>query len=172
MYNKNNKAQMYRFDAPHGKLGWHHNVSPSISKINGFNIADHTEKGARAFKQTITIFKWGGRALFFVGAAVSLYENYHAEDKIREVIRQVGGWTGATAGSLAGGKVGAVTGGSIGSAGAGVGAAPGAVVGTGIGALIGGVTGWWVGTSIAERVYDWIFTELEKEEYEVICAKD
>ena len=33
-----------------------------------------------------------------------------------------------------------------------------------IGTLIGDVTGWWFGTSIAERVYDWIFTELEKEE--------
>lgn len=65
-----------------------------------------------------------------------------------------------------------MTSGAIGSAGAGVGAAPGAVVGARIGALIGDVTGWWVGTSITERVYDWIFTELEKEEYEVVCAKN
>jgi len=62
-----------------------------------------------------------------------------------------------------------MTSGAIGSAGAGVGAAPGSVVGARIGALI---TGWWVGTSITERVYDWIFTELEKEEYEVVCAKN
>ena len=172
MYNKNNKTQMYRLDAPHGKLGWHHNVSTPISKVKGFKIVDHSERGAWPFKQTITIFKWGGRALFFVGGAVSLYEIYHAEDRVREIIRQVSGWAGATAGSLAGGKVGAMAGGAIGSAGAGVGAAPGAVVGAGIGALIGGVTGWWVGTSIAERVYDWIFTELEKEEYEVVCAKN
>jgi membrane protein YqaA with SNARE-associated domain len=65
-----------------------------------------------------------------------------------------------------------MTSGAIGSASAGVGAAPGAVVGARIGALIGDVTGWWVGMSIAERVYDWIFTELEKEEYEVVCAKN
>ena len=141
---------MYRLDAPHGKLGWHHNVSTPISKVKGFNIVDHSERGAWPFKQTITIFKWGGRALFFVGGAVSLYEIYHAEDRVREIIRQVSGWAGATAGSLAGGNV----------------------VGAGIGALIGGVTSWWVGTSIAEHVYDWIFTELEKEEYEVVCAKN
>lgn len=64
-----------------------------------------------------------------------------------------------------------MTSGAIGSAGAG--AAPGSVVGARrIGALIGDVTGWWFGTSIAECVYDWIFTELEKEEYEVVCAKN
>ena len=65
-----------------------------------------------------------------------------------------------------------MTSGAIGSAGAGVGAAPGSVVGARIGAVIGDVTGWGFGASIAERVYNWIFTELEKEEYEVVCAKN
>ena len=65
-----------------------------------------------------------------------------------------------------------MTSGAIGSAGAGVGAAPGSVVGARIGALIGDVTGWWFGASIAERVDNWIFTELEKDEYEVVCAKN
>ena len=172
VYNKNNKAQMYRLDAPDRKLGWHHNVKAGLSEIRGFNIEDHETKGARAFKETITIFKWGGRALFFVGGVMSLYEVYHAEDRMREVVRQVSGWAGATAGSLSGSKGGALAGAWIGSVAAGAGAAPGAVIGAGVGAVIGGLVGWWAGTSIAEIVYDWIFTELEKEEYDVVCAKN
>lgn len=64
-----------------------------------------------------------------------------------------------------------MTSGAIGSAGAGVGAALGSVVGARIGALIGDVTGWWFGTSIAERVYDWIFTELEKKSMKLYVQK-
>lgn len=45
------------------------------------------------------------------------------------------------------------------------GAASGAVVGGIVGGIIGAAAGWWGGTTLAEIVYDWVFTSLEKEEY-------
>ena len=34
---------------------------------------------------------------------------------------------------------------------------------------VGGIVGATIGTSTTEMVYDWIFTPLEKEEWEICC---
>jgi hypothetical protein len=34
---------------------------------------------------------------------------------------------------------------------------------------VGGIVGVTIGTSSTEMVYDWIFTPLEKEEWEICC---
>ena len=107
-----------------------------------------------------------GRVLFVVGIPLSTIDIYYADDKLKETIRQVGGWAAASAGAWAGAKGGAWVG-----AVAGAGAAPGAVVGGFIGGMIGGVIGWNVGTTIAETVYNWRFTPLEKEEF-IICKEE
>lgn len=74
-------------------------------------------------------------------------------------------------GAWAGAKGGALVGGVIGSSAAGAGAPPGAVVGGIVGGIIGAAAGWWGGTTLAEIVYDWVFTSLEKEEY-LICKAE
>lgn len=38
-----------------------------------------------------------------------------------------------------------------------------------VGGLAGGIVGATIGTSTTEMVYDWIFTPLEKEEWEICC---
>ena len=101
---------------------------------------------------------------------MSAYDIYTAENRSREVVRQVGGWSGAIAGGWVGGKVGTAAGGAIGSLGAGAGAIPGAIIGGVGGAVVGGMAGWWAGTNISETVYDLVFTPLEKEEWVVVMC--
>jgi len=37
--------------------------------------------------------------------------------------------------------------------------------------LVGGISGFFFGAKTTEKVYDWIFTPLEKEEWEVGCEQ-
>ena len=39
------------------------------------------------------------------------------------------------------------------------------------GGIVGCVGGFFFGATTAEKIYDWIFTPLEKEEWEVACEK-
>ena len=166
-----NKGIIYHLDIEQSTKIIHHNVRGGIDKVKGFSIANHSRTGAKFFGKTITGFLHMGRVLFVVGIPLSGIDIYYADDKLKETIRQVGGWAAASAGAWAGAKGGAWVGAVAGSSVAGAGAAPGAVVGGFIGGMIGGVTGWNVGTTIAETVYDWRFTPLEKEEF-IICKEE
>jgi RHS repeat-associated protein len=83
----------------------------------------------------------GGRILLVAGMVTSGYEIYTAQNKTREITKQVGGWTGAIALGAGGAEVGAFAGpyGSLG------------------GGLLGALGGWFLGTSVTETAYDWLF---------------
>lgn len=149
----------------------HHNVYGKIEKVKGMKFTNHSQNGAKSFIRTITVFKFAGKALFVTGALITAYEIYHAEDKTREVVRQVFGWAAASAGAYGGAKLGALAGAAVGAHAAGAGAAPGAVIGGFLGGIAGGIGGWWAGTTITEWVYDWLLTPLEKEEYNLVCIE-
>ena len=173
--NKNSSAKdgrLYHLDLAHNGMNMiHHNVYNGIEKVKGLHVENHSTGGAKALGDTITVFKYAGRAYFAVAAVAFAYEIYRAEDKAREVTRQVSGWVAASAGALYGAKAGTYVGASIGSGAAGAGAIPGSVVGGFMGGLIGGAVGWWVGTGVSEVLYDWVFTPLEKEEYHLVCVE-
>lgn len=39
------------------------------------------------------------------------------------------------------------------------------------GGIVGGISGFFAGAKTTETVYDWVFTPLEKEEWEVGCEQ-
>ena len=169
---KNNPGRFYHLDLEHsGMNAPHHNVYGKIEKVKGMEFTNHSQNGAKSFIRTITVFKFAGKALFATGALITAYEIYHAEDKTREVVRQVSGWAAASAGAYGGAKLGALVGAAVGAHAAGAGAAPGAVIGSFLGGITGGIGGWWAGTTITELVYDWLLTPLEKEEYDLVCVE-
>jgi hypothetical protein len=188
IYKANNPKKVFRvdyrgLDSTEGKPAWHYNKTSGFAKIRELSVADHAVTPTAAFTgKVITLFRWGGRALFLVGAGMSVYDIYHAEDKAREITRQVGGWSGAIAGGRACFPVGARFGaGAMTVAGQFgpqvttpeevVTVPAGAVIGGAIASLGCGVAGWFGGTKVTETVYDCTFSKLEKEEY-VICAQD
>lgn len=110
-----------------------------------------------------------------------MYEVYKAENRPREVTRQVGGLAGA----IIGARIGSWTGIKVGAAGAAIAGQLGPQVGvpeelvtvplfSGVGGILGGIGGalWggFLGTEISQTVYDWMFTPLEREEW-VICGE-
>ena len=166
----------------------HNNITRGFSKVKGltrgtFAKTNHAvTAGSITTGKTITIFRYGGRALFVVGVGMSAYDVYKAENRSRETVRQVSGWSGA----LLGARVGAWGGTKTGAAVAGVAGQFGpqvaspeelvtvpvcAIVGGVIGCVGGGAIGWWSGTEVSETVYDWILTPLEKEEW-VVCQEE
>ena len=185
IYKASNPKKVFRLDyhgleSTSGRPAWHYNRTSGFAKIDGLKIADHAvTPGAAATGRALTIFRWGGRAMFVAGVAMSIYDVYHAENKAREITRQIGGWAGAlTAGrycASAGAKVGAGFMTAVGQLGPQI-ATPEELVTVPAGALIGGaiggagcgVVGWFAGTELTEIVYDWTFKQLEKEEWVVL----
>ena len=114
--------------------------------------------------------------MFLVGGGLSACEVYYAENKVREITRQTGGWSGAMImaryGASGGAKIGAAIAAGVGQFGPQV-ATPeefitvplGVVLGTIIGGIGGGITGYLSGTSGMEVAFDWFFTPLKKEEW-------
>ena len=117
IYKASNPKKVFRLDyhalqSTAGRPTWHYNTTKGFAKIVGLSTTDHAvTPGAVATGRMLTIFRWGGRAMFVAGAAMSAHKIYHAENKAREITRQVGGWTGAiTAGrycASAGARLGA-----------------------------------------------------------------
>ena len=180
IFEKKNPNIMYRLDYGPIEKGpnattekvWHHNLNRVQQKLN-LTVSNHsTGGGATSAGRAITIYKWGGRALFFIGVASSISEIYYAQDTQREFIVQVGGWAGATIGGAAGAEAGAWAGGGIGVWAGGGGAVPGAVIGGTIGGLGGGALGFWAGSQVTSHVYDTLFTPLTKEEWMVSCESN
>ena len=171
---------MYRLDydiikkGPNqGTKGWEHNQR-GVVKILNLNVENHqpAEFKGKLAGHTITVFKWGGRGMFAVGAISSVVDIYKAQNKPREIVSQISGWVGASSGAWLGAKGGAAGGAAIGVWFGGSGAAPGAVIGSFAGGIVGGIGGYWVGHTITSTVWDWIFTPLEKEEYWIVECKE
>jgi len=177
---KNEPKKMYRLDydiikkGPNqGTKGWEHNQR-GVVKILNLNVENHqpAEFKGKLAGHTITVFKWGGRGMFAVGAISSVVDIYKAQNKPREIVSQISGWVGASSGAWLGAKGGAAGGAAIGVWFGGSGAAPGAVIGSFAGGIVGGIGGYWVGHTITSTVWDWIFTPLEKEEYWIVECKE
>jgi len=157
-----------------GKPEWHWNTNETdiLRKID-INVANHTpSKFAKFAGKSLTVIRYAGKAFLVTGIASSAYEIYAAEDRAKEIVIQVGGWTGAWIGAWAGGKAGAAGGGVVGSAFAGVGAGPGAIGGGVFGAIGGGAAGWWIGSEVTETIYERWFTPIQKEEYVIACIQE
>jgi RHS repeat-associated protein len=113
--------------------------------------AGQTSAAASRFGSAGRYIKWGGRALLVVAVASDVYEVYNSENKARTITKKVGGW--AAAGAAA--------------AGAGVAmswfeAAPGpGTIAHGIVTLGAGIGGYFIGETVTETVYDWIFTPVK-----------
>jgi hypothetical protein len=182
VYQKSKPNVMYRLDYGPIVKGpqatpdnvWHHNLQRVQQKLN-LSVDNHsTGPGARAAGRAITIYKWGGTAMFVAGMANSGIQIYYAEDRMRETVVQVSGWAGAWAGArigaAGGARGGAWVGGAITSETGGWGAVPGAVVGGLGGGLVGGGFGFWGTSTVTGHVYDSLFYPLEKEEWQAVTC--
>ena len=193
IYQKSNPKKHFRLDyhampnKGYPKPAWHYNVTKGFAQIKGFlkgtkaNTDHLVTWGSKLSGKTITIFRWGGRALVIAGAAMSVYDVYHAKNKAREITRQVSGWAGAIAlakyGAAGGTKLGATIAVVAGQLGPQVGlpeemvtVPAGSLIGSAVGAVGGATIGWFVGTETSEVVFDWIFIPLEKEEWIIYCS--
>lgn len=189
IYKAANPNKVFRLDyhglnSLGGKPAWHYNVTSGFANVKGLTRGtrantDHAVTfGSRATGKIITIFRWGGRAMFVVGGVMSACDIYHADNKAREITRQVSGWSAALTmgryGAAGGAKLGAAIAVAAGQAGPQV-AAPeeivtvpaGTVIGSIVGGIGGGIVGWITGTEVSEVVFDRIFTPLQKEEWYV-----
>ena len=161
---------------------WHVNVDGGgIARVANSSKLNHTTSAKiRATGKMLTVFKQGNRICFIAGISMSAIDIYKAESRVRESVRQVGGWTaayvGGRIGSAVGAKAGMATAIALGQAGPQI-TTPeevvtvpvfGVIGGIG-GGIVGGIGGFVFGAKTAETVYDWVFTPLEKEEWEVGC---
>ncbi|VAW78869.1 hypothetical protein MNBD_GAMMA15-1332 [hydrothermal vent metagenome] len=114
-----------------------------------FGISDHTpvgKGGAGAYKAA-KYFRYAGRALMVVGAAVDIVSIVKANKPLRRATQVIAGWAGAWAGCKVVGAGGAAYGSSVPGYGT-------AIVGVG-GCIIGGLGGYFAGSKMAGVVYDW-----------------
>ena len=161
---------------------WHVNVDGGgIAKVANSSKLNHTTSAKiRGTGRMLTVFKHGEKICFIAGFAMSAIDIYKAENRVRETTRQVVGWGAAYAGgrigSALGAKAGMATAIALGQAGPQV-ATPeevitvpvlGVIGGIG-GGLVGGIGGFIFGSNVTGKVYDWAFTPLTKEEWEVGC---
>ena len=163
--NKNQPKKMYRLDfdtlkkgPKAGQRGWEHNQK-GVAKVLGLKVTNHQPAGgwARFAGRAITVFKWGGRTLFFVGVGSELVQIYYALDRTRAVLSAIASLGGGAAGAMGGASAGARVGSRFG---------PWGAVG---GAVVGGVGGGWVGSTFAkaatQMAYDYFVTPLEQEQW-------
>ena len=161
---------------------WHVNVDGGgIARVSNSSKLNHTSSAKiRGTGKMLTVFKKGQKICFIAGIAMSAIDIYSAEERVREIVRQVGGWSGAyyggRVGSAVGVRAGMATAIMMGQAGPQI-TTPEELVTVPVFGVIGGVGGGFVGSiggfvfgaKSAEKVYDWHFTPLEKEEWEVGC---
>jgi hypothetical protein len=124
--------------------------SGAITKVRGPNLASRVA-GEQALRFGIKAFRYGGRVMIFVGAAMSIERVASAPEGqgARVATQEAGGW----AFSLAGAEAGAGGGAALG-AGLGIETGPGAVALAVLGALIGGAIGFFGGQEAADKMYD------------------
>ncbi|MBA4388549.1 MAG: hypothetical protein C0404_11245 [Verrucomicrobia bacterium] len=180
---------IYRKDAPHkvfklnygkitetanlnpGKTGYHVNYQ-QISKVLRMTevpgMADHyMAPSVTALGRTLTLFKYGGRAMFVLGSVASGVEIYVAQDKWRAVAGESSGVLGSAGGFFIGSEIGMWVGGFGG---------PYLFLtvpaGYFIGGAIGAGIGYFGGREMGYFVYEKIYEPLEKEEWEIIECQD
>lgn len=115
-----------------------------------FGISGHTptgRAGAIAY-QGAKYFRFVGRTLIVVGAALDIVSIVHADRPLRRASEAVTGWAGAWLGCKAVGAGGAYAGTAVEP---GLGTAAGGV----LGCIVGGVGGYIIGETLAGGVYDW-----------------
>jgi hypothetical protein len=115
-----------------------------------FGIVDHTtiRQGGATGYQSAKYFRYAGRVLFVVGAAVDTVSIVQATNPLRRASEVVVGWAAAWVGCKL-----------VGAGGAAAGTAalpgPGTAVGGVIGCVIGGYGGYRGGVALGGEVYDW-----------------
>jgi hypothetical protein len=185
LYREGNPNKALRIDYhqlkafPNKKGVRHLNTKGGIAKIANSKYLNHAIKPSVTMTgRVVTLFKDGGRYCFIAGAAMTGIEIYKADNHVREAVRQVFGWSGAIAGgrigSWAGAKAGMSLAIAIGQSGPQISTPEelitvpvlGVIGGIG-GGIVGGIVGWKSGASISDKVYDWKFSPLLKEEWNV-----
>jgi hypothetical protein len=137
----------YGFNKTNGSVDYHWNQKGTHAQ---FGITDHTSTGdgGKALYKGARYFKYAGRVLLVVGAALDIYSIVVAKKKMRQVAKVVGGWAGAAGGCKLVGAFGA----GLGSAEPGGGTAAGAVAGC----IIGGIGGYAGASWVVGEAYDWV----------------
>ena len=188
IYKADNPKKIFRLDYhplddTAGMPVWHYNKTRGFARIRELSVANHaTIRSAAYTGRLLTVFRYGGRAMFVAGGATSAFQIYKASNRVREASVQVSGW----AGGIVGAKIGSGIGGRLGVALTVIAGNIGPqavvpeevvtvpasfVIGSGIGGIAGGVIGSISGVTVAEKVYDWAFTPGECDQY-VICGEE
>jgi hypothetical protein len=113
-----------------------------------FGITDHTSTGSggKALYKGAKYFKYAGRTLLVLGAAIDIYSIVVAKNRVKQVAKVVGGWAGAAGGCKL-----------VGAGGAGIGSfapGPGTAIGGVAGCIVGGIGGYLFGSYVAGEAYD------------------
>ncbi|MEO0821509.1 MAG: hypothetical protein AAF074_13905 [Pseudomonadota bacterium] len=145
----------YGFNKNTGKIEWHWNQK-GTNKV--FGIKNHTTVGraGQVAGNAARYFKYAGRTLVVVGAAMDAYSIVTASKPLRRTVQVVSAWGAAAAGC----KVVGAGGAAVGSAAPGLGTAAGGI----IGCAVGGFFGYITAEAVSGYIYDWaedtIFTPL------------
>lgn len=138
----------YGYNKNTGRVDYHWNQKGTHAK---FGIPDHAPagRGGQALYQGAKYFRYAGRVLLVVGAAVDIYSIVVAKKRLRQTIRVAAGWTGAAAGCKLVGAGGALAGTAIEPGG-------GTAVGGVLGCIAGGIGGYFGASWAAGEAYDWV----------------
>jgi hypothetical protein len=117
-----------------------------------FGINDHTSVGrsGAAMYKAAKYFRYAGRVLVVVGAAVDIASIVESSTPLRRASEVVSGWTLAWAGC----KIVGAGGAAVGTLASPIGTAVGGICGC----IIGGYGGYQAGTVVGGTVYDWANT--------------
>jgi hypothetical protein len=138
----------YGYNKSTGGVDYHWNQKGTYSE---FGVSNHTPagRGGAALYRGARYFRYGGRVLLVVGAAVDIYSIVVAKKRLRQVARVVAGWAGAAAGCKIIGAGGAAAGTFIEPGG-------GTAVGGFAGCIVGGIGGYAGASWVAGQAYDWV----------------
>lgn len=138
----------YGYNKTTGTVDYHWNQKGTQAK---FGITNHTPAGTggKALYKGAKYFKYAGRGLLVVGAALDIYSIVVAKKKIRQVAKVVGGWAAAAAGCKVVGELGA-GGGTLVTPGLGT------AVGGAAGCVAGGIGGYVFGSWLGGEAYDYV----------------
>jgi hypothetical protein len=144
---KRNLRLDYGFNRTTNSVNYHWNQKGTFDVMG---VVDHTPVGAagRITYKAARYFKYAGRTVAIVGAAVDIYSVVTATKPLRQATKVAAGWGGAWLGC----KV-------VGAGGAWVGTAVTPGLGTAIGGVAGCLAGAFIGyegaSETAGRLYDW-----------------
>lgn len=124
IWQKGNAKKIYRLDTAHTGANFNHHNRDGLYKL--IPVQNHSPSPhATRYVTALRLFKIGGRFLFAVAIASDAYSIYQAQNRTREVVRTVAGWSGMLAGAWGGTKVGVAGGAYIGAHTGGIGVVPG-----------------------------------------------